>query len=282
MGKFADAIEKSKKGSPIETQPQEQWVISPEPAKIEEVFSESPRISVANHKMHQNLVSALNPQSFASEQFKQLRTSLLFPESGASPRTIMITSAFPEEGKSFVAANLALSIAYNINEHVLLMDCDLRRPSLHTLFGFDAVIGLTDYLTNGTPLDRVLLKSPVDKLTLLPTGTKVRNPSELLSSEKMSNLIKEVKSRYSDRYIIIDLPPPNFTAEAKALARQVDGILLVIQYGKTNREIINDLIKTVGKEKILGVVFNRYDGPMEGYAKYKKYDKYYVRNRHRK
>lgn len=282
MGKIADAIEKSKKGPLIEAPPKKAWTVAAgpaEPEKTEESFSVAPQVAAANQKMHPNLVTALNPQSFISEQFKHLRTSLLFPESGSSPRTIMVTSAFPEEGKSFVAANLALSIAQNINEHVLLMDCDLRQPSIHAMFGFEAVLGLTDYLSNGTPLERVLLKSQVEKLTLLPSGEKPGNPSELLSSEKMTELLQEVKERYNDRYIIIDLPPPNFTAEAKAISRQVDGILLVIQYGKTGREIINDLVTTVGKDKILGVVFNRYNGPMESYAKYKKYDKYYGRRK---
>jgi len=227
-------------------------------------------------RFDRNLVTALAPKTFASEQFKQLRTNLLFPKSGGSPRTIMVTSAAPGEGKSFVAANLALSIAQNINEYVLLMDCDMRNPCLHTLFGFPMGPGLTDYLANGRPLASVLLKTGIQKLTLLGAGKPPHNPAELLSSEKMSNLLKEVKNRYEDRYIIIDLPPPNFSAEANALARQVDGIVLVVRYGSTHRDMVAELVEMLGKEKILGVVLNRFDEPLGGGYKYKNYDKYYA------
>jgi len=262
MGKIFDALEKSKKEK------------TRRPAEEAGRPSGQKKIQGKKKKIDRNLVTLLSPRSFASEQFKQLRTSLLFPKSGVSPRTIMVTSAAPSEGKSFVAANLALSIAQNINEHVLLIDCDMRNPCVHTMFGFSRVPGLADYLTNGTPLASVLLKSPVEKLSILPVGEPPDNPAELLSSEKMSDLLKEVKTRYNDRYIIVDLPPPNFTAEANALARQVDGILLVIQYGGTRREMIEDLIASVGKEKILGVVFNQFDERISDHYGYKKYNKY--------
>ena len=98
-------------------------------------------------RMDRNLVSLFNPQSFEAEQFKILRSNLLYPVSGNPPRSLMVTSPLPGEGKSFVASNLAISVALNINRHVLLMDCDLRRPSIHTRFGFDDVPGLSDYLS---------------------------------------------------------------------------------------------------------------------------------------
>jgi len=274
MGKIFDALEKSKKENtrrPEITKPVKK-IGQPDGEAVR--ASGQKKMQGKKKKMDRNLVTLFSPRSFASEQFKRLRTSLLFPKSGVSPRTIMVTSAAPSEGKSFVAANLALSIAQNINEHVLLIDCDMRNPCVHTMFGFSRVRGLSDYLANGTPLHSVLLKSPVEKLSILPVGDPPHNPAELLSSEKMSDLLKEVKTRYNDRYIIVDLPPPNFTAEANALARQVDGILLVIQYGGSRREIIKDMIASVGKEKILGVVLNRFDDRMSGNYRYRKYNKY--------
>ena len=230
-----------------------------------------------NH-IDKNMVTILRPQSFEAEQFKILRTNLLFPSSGRSPRTIMITSAVPDEGKSLIAANLAISIAQSIQEYVLLIDCDIRRPCIHTQFGFGDVPGLSEHLSKGIPVSSLLLKTKVNKLSILPGGTLPHNPSELVSSQRMSRLLQEVKYRYSDRFIVIDSPPPKLTAESGALSRQVDGVLLVIEYGRTSHEMVSDLIKTIGKEKILGVVFNKLDmrfADNYGLGKYKTYSKYY-------
>ena len=229
-------------------------------------------------QIDKNMVVLLKPQSFEAEQFKILRTNLLFPSSGKSPRTIMVTSTMPDEGKSLVSANLAISIAQSIQEHVLLIDCDIRRPRVHTQFGFGDVPGLSEHLSSGIPISSLLLKTKVDKLSILPGGRPPFNPSELVSSQKMSKLLQEVKYRYSDRFIIIDSPPPKLTAETSALSRQVDGILLVIEYGRTSREMVLDLINIIGKEKIIGVVFNKLDMRYAGYyglGKYKTYSKYY-------
>ena len=225
-----------------------------------------------------NMVTLLKPQSFEAEQFKILRTNLLFPSSGKSPRTIMVTSSVPDEGKSLIAANLSVSIAQSIQEHVLLIDCDIRRPCIHTQFGFGDVPGLSDHLSRGIPVSSLLLKTKVNKLSILPGGNPAHNPSELVSSQKMSKLLQEVKYRYSDRFIVIDSPPPKLTAETSALSRQVDGVLLVIEYGRTSREMVLDLVDTIGKEKILGVVFNKLDmrfADYYGLGKYKTYSKYY-------
>ncbi len=276
MGKIFDALEKSKQEQPFILSDKGPVHAKKEPAASGNLSIDSDRPVYDRRKMDANLITLFKPGSFESEQFKLLKTEILFPQSGTLPRTIMVTSAVPGEGKSFIAANLAISIAQNINQHVLLMDCDMRRPSLHRMFGFSDVWGLSDFLTNGTPLPSVLLKSPVEKLTLLPVGKLPANPAELLSSEKMSNLLTEVKTRYSDRYIIIDLPPPKLTAETSALARQVDNILLVVQYGSTRREMIIELIEMLGKEKILGVIFNRSNPPLAGYYGYKKYSKHYT------
>lgn len=221
--------------------------------------------------INEGLVTLLKPHSAASEQFRQLKTNILFPEKGEPPRTIMITSASPHEGKSFVAANLAISIAQSIDEFVLLMDCDLRSPSIADLFGFDRAKGLSDYLSSAMPLSSVLKKTYIDKLTVLPGGSIPPNPSELLSSEQMRRMLQEVKLRYSDRYILIDTPPPYITSETNAIARYVDGIILVIRHGKTRKKEVQDIIDIYGRDKILGVIQNfskKKIGYGYGYHKY--------------
>jgi capsular exopolysaccharide synthesis family protein len=223
-----------------------------------------------NERMDPNLISFFNPQSFEAEQFKILRSNLLFPISGEPPRSVLITSPHPGDGKSFVASNLAISVALNINRHVLLMDCDLRRPSIHTRFGFEDAPGLSDYLSNGTPLSELLIRTSIHRLTILPGGQPPENPSELLSSEGMSILLKEAIDRYNDRLIILDSPPPSMTAESSVLARWVDGILIVINHGKTSKELLSDVVDRVGKEKIIGAVVNNFEVQSSRY-----YGKYY-------
>lgn len=247
-------------------------------------------------RIDSNLVSYLKPHSFEAEQFRMLRTNLLFPISGKSPRSIMVTSALPEEGKSFIAANLAISIAQIISEQVLLIDCDLRKPCLHTRFGFSDMPGLSEYLSHGSLfeaagkkfggmpeltevlsegvfLSSLFLKTKVEKLTLLPGGSSPTNPSELLSSKQMAELLKKEKTRYSNRYIIIDTPPPKLMPETSVLARQVDGVLIVVKYGSTPRKLVSDIVDILGKEKIVGVVFNGFDG----YGKYDKFRRKWAR-----
>ncbi len=207
--------------------------------------------------INSSIITELKPHSLESEQFRILKTTILFPDKGEPPRSIMITSSAPSEGKSFVASNLAVSLAKSIDEYVLLIDCDLRRPTIHSIFGFPPNIeGLSEHLSRDVPISSLLRKTAIDKLTILPCGTPPANPAELVSSTQMSQLINEVKSRYEDRYIIIDSPPPNLTSETNALARQVDGIIIVVRNGKTKIKDVQDLIDTYGRDKILGVVKN--------------------------
>ncbi len=230
------------------------------------------------HNIDPNLISILKPFSFETDLFKTLRGKILFPVSGKPPKSLMITSAIPGEGKSFIVSNLAVNLAQNIAEYVLLVDCDLRRPRMHKMFGFNQVKCLSDHLSNGTGLSDLLLKTVVDKLTLLPAGTPPLNPSEILSSAKMANLIDEVKTRYDDRYLIIDSPPPMLAPETSAIAKRVDGIIIVIKYGDTPLKLIEQMMESLDKEKIIGAVINRFDAHTSGYYGYTKFRKYYQTN----
>ena len=222
----------------------------------------------------ETLVALLAQQSFEAEQFKILRTNLLYPVSGKPPRSILITSLDQGDGKSFVAANLAVSMALNLNRHVLVIDCDLRKPSMHTIFGFGDAPGLSEYISEGRALPSLLLRTKVERLSLLPAGTPPPNPSELLSSERMAALLQEVTRRYKDRLVLIDSPPPTLTAEPAVLARQVDGILLVAKYGRTRMPDLLKVAEKLGKEKILGSVINYFEHSVVDYYGYRKYGRY--------
>jgi protein-tyrosine kinase len=216
-----------------------------------------------------DLLVVKHPESPAAEYFRFLRSQIIYPAHGEPPRTIMVTSAVSGDGKTFVAANLAACISMGIKEHVLLLDCDLREPSLYKVFGIDKERqGLSSYLKSNAALADLLCKTDIPKLTVLPGGNSIDNPSELLSSEKMRRLVAEVRDRYPDRFIILDTTPLELTPETSVLAHQVDAILMVVQYGKTPRKLAKSAIERVGKDKLLGIVFNGYDKPIQEYKRY--------------
>lgn len=280
MGKFFKALEKAAATGPTGTaseansrklSPQEKVLSSPEE------ISDSMRLkptrdngATAEHScrllpVHELLVSCRpdgdRKVKFAAEQFKMLSSQILFPQGRPIPRTILVTSAVPGEGKSVVASNLAVSIAAGKQQNVLLMECDLRRPSLCQIFGLDNnCTGISEYLQGEEQLSNFLRKTTIDNLTLLPAGRMTKNPYELLSSKKMRDLVEEVGKRYEDRYIILDSTPAQVAAETGVLSKFVDGVVLVIGYGKSSRELIQNSVEKIGKEKFLGVVFNYSEG----------------------
>jgi protein-tyrosine kinase len=210
------------------------------------------RVSALNDK----LVAASDSFSPAAESFRRLRTKLLHPSAGKVPRSILVTSVAPNEGKGFVTANLAITMAQGVEQHALIVDCDLRRPSLAGLFGLSNERGLADHLQDGIDLSSLIRKTEIAKLSVLPAGPPPGNPSELLGSEKMAAVIEELIGRYPDRFIIFDSPPMQAAAETAVLARQVDGVVLVVRWGCAGREEVKKLAAMVGKDKIAGVVFN--------------------------
>jgi protein-tyrosine kinase len=227
----------------------------------------------------QRLAPFFQPGSLAAEQFRKLRTHLLRLRVSHPPRTILVTSALDGEGKTLVATNLAAGIAYDLHSFALLVDCDLRNPRLGHWFGLPDAKGLSEYLTGAGEIPELLMKTEVDKLSILPGGSPLKNPTELIASKKMENLVQELKSRYNDRYIIFDSTPLLATSEPELLSRLVDGVLIVIRAGTTPRETIQQGIASLEKGKILGFVLNdlqfkssglasRYFGAGEYYSRY--------------
>jgi exopolysaccharide/PEP-CTERM locus tyrosine autokinase len=272
LGKIFDALERHKKEKSlgrVERLPVD------EPEKQVEKGPELPSVRklVVQSSLNPKLVVSSAPDSMDAENFKILRTQILFPKDGKRPRTILITSSFPGEGKTFVAANLAVSIAQSIDEYVLLMDCDLRRPKAHNMLGLSNTEGLHEYLTGKKDLSDLLIRTRFEKLSLLSAGSPSPNPSELLLSTRMKDLFKQVKGRNQDRFIIIDAPPTQITAEAAVLANYTEGIIFVVMAGKSPRATIQRNIEDLGKAKIMGIVFNGYSKSYKFYNKY--YKKYY-------
>ena len=228
---------------------------------------------ISDQRFGDSLVMLSSPDSADAETFKVLRGQILFPRDHKVPRSMLVTSTFPAEGKTYVAANLAATLALSIDEYVLAIDADLRRPRMHRMFGYGQVQGLHEYLTGGRKVEDLILKSGIDKLSILPAGKIPRNPTELLSSNMMIKFLEEVKESFKDRFLIIDSPPSSVTSESKFLAQQVDGIIYVVKANKTPRKDIEKAIDNLGRDKILGIVFNGYEPVRKSYSKY--YDRYY-------
>jgi exopolysaccharide/PEP-CTERM locus tyrosine autokinase len=202
------------------------------------------------------LVICTQPGSITAEQFRKLRTRILSHDLDDPLRTIMVTSATETEGKTLVAANLAAAIAFELNYNALLVDTDLRNPSVGEMFGFRQVRGLSDYLVSQENISNFFIKTGIDRLSIIPGGSGQENPAELLGSMKMENLVNELKSRYRDRYIIFDSSPLLATSEPSVLTKMVDGIVLVVRAGVTARETVQQAISHLDSEKILGVILN--------------------------
>ena len=273
MGKLSEALERHKEERSMKLDSPSRGV--PKKSVIKEEGSTSLKESVGTPEFDSKVVVLSAPDSAGAENFKVIRTRLLFSRNGKRPQTIMVTSALPGEGKTFVAVNLAVSLALGIDEHVLLMDCDLRRPQVHNLLGYRNGEGLNECLTQKKKLEDLVIETQNDKLSLLTAGKLPQNPSELLSSSGMRSFLRDSKERYENQFIIIDSAPFHGTAEAKVLAEYVDGVIFVAMAQMSQRKEIQKAIDALGKEKILGVVFNGYDQANKSYYEY--YEKYYGR-----
>jgi protein-tyrosine kinase len=274
LGKIADALDKYKneKFVNIDAFREEQPVL----LKVEDPEVRLARKIGTQNRYSEKLVMLSAPESSDAETFKILRGQILFPQDREVPHCILVTSAFPNEGKTFVASNFATTLALSVDEYVLLIDTDMRRAKIHKMFGFSNVRGLHDYLIGEKGLDELVVKTGIEKLSILPAGRTPRNPSELLSSNMMAQFLEEAREKQKDRFIIIDAPPSHITAEAKFLSKYVDGIIFVVMAQKTPRDAVARAIDNLGRDKVVGIVFNGYDQVRKGY--YKHYEKYYQNN----
>lgn len=207
-----------------------------------------------------------DPKSPISEAFRTLRTNIKFSSLDKPLKTLLITSPIPEAGKSSISINLALTMAQNKNK-VILVDSDLRRPIIHKILQQDNKIGLTNILVEDKKINEVMRRvTDIDpNLYFIPSGPIPPNPSELLGSNKMKEVIKELKEQAE--IVLFDSPPVIAVTDALVLATQVDGVVLVLDFGEVHREAAKQtkqLLEKV-KAKILGAVLNKIDMQKEGY-----------------
>lgn len=217
----------------------------------------------------QRLITHTNPKSPIAEAYRTLRTNIQFSSVDRPIRTLLVTSGGPSEGKSTTAANLAIVMAQT-GQTVVLVDTDLRRPMLHRLFSLPNAVGLTTALLSGADpaLDGYVQPTEVENLYVLTTGPLPPNPSELLGSQRMQELVQRLQQEAD--LLIFDSPPVLAVTDAAVLARQLDGVLLVIDAGETRQPIAQRACEELTKvgARILGVALNKLTAGRSGYYYY--------------
>ncbi|HEX8088139.1 MAG TPA: polysaccharide biosynthesis tyrosine autokinase [Blastocatellia bacterium] len=210
---------------------------------------------------------ALDNRSMAAEAYRALRTSVLLSAAGSPPKTILVTSSQAGEGKTTTCINTALSLA-QLGCSVLIIDCDLRRPTTHKVLGVSHTLGLSTYLSRDVPIDGLIQRLPTKGVSLLACGPIPPNPAELISSEKMRSMLAALETRYD--HILLDSPPLINVTDPVILSRIVDGVILVVHAGMSTRYLVRRArqeLASVGA-KIFGVVLNNVNLRHEGYDDY--------------
>ncbi len=205
---------------------------------------------------HERLVSLWRPNSPQGKRIDILRSQLLYPFHGEPPRTILITSAVPREGKSLLISNLSISFARGLQQFVMVIDCHLMEPRIHELLGVPLRPGLSDYLEGRATVAEIMHWTQVERLSVIPAGTPSHLSSELLATDRMGNLIEELRSRYEDRYMLLDTPSVQAFDDPAVIARKVEGIVFVVQGGATDREEVMRALARLPEDKLVGLVLN--------------------------
>jgi polysaccharide biosynthesis transport protein len=217
------------------------------------------KLTLASSKEAVELVTQSRPRSQMAESYRALRTSLLLTFAGGPPKVILITSALPEEGKTTTSVNSAIVLAQK-GTRVLLIDADLRRPSIHKTLGMGPKIGLSNVLTGTATLQQAMIPSTIlPDLFILPAGTPPPNPAELLASTKMKNVLEELRKQYD--HIVIDSPPTLSVTDAVVMSTSADAVVLVIRSGHTTKPALRrarDILLQVNA-RVCGVLVNAVD-----------------------
>ena len=241
------------------------------------------QISIDLPKLHSAGISLPGERSILSDELRMIKRPLLdnaFSTDASrleNANLIMVASAAPSDGKTFVAANLAMSIASEHDVHVLLVDADIANPSVPKVLGFDAARGLIDVLEDpNTDLSEILVATDIDNLSILPAGRHLPLANELMASSRMTKFITDIAKRYSDRIVIFDSPPLLARPEASVLARYMGQVVFVIEAEGTSRTAINDALRLIDQRKFVGAVLNKTPSNFlrEGFGQYYYYRGY--------
>lgn len=232
-------------------------------------------------KNESELLINTDPRSSLAEAYRQLRTSILLSTAGHAPKSLLVTSSLPSEGKTTTAVNTAISLAQT-GARVLIIDADMRRPRLHSVFNISNAEGLSTILSSEldeNEIFNIIQREETSKLYLLPSGPVPPNPAELVGSEQMSNLLNSLQKTFT--HVVVDSPPIASFTDGVLIASMVDGVILVVNSGKSSRQIVRrsrQLLQDIGA-KIFGVVLNNVN--LRSQENYYYYQSYYHRDNYR-
>lgn len=207
-------------------------------------------------QLEQNRILAHHSKSTEADAFRMLRTQVLQIMAKSDLKTLAITSPRYGDGKTTIALNLAISIALDIKQTVLLVDLDLRKPSLNQYLGLQNKNGLIEHLIDNVPVSECLVRMPFDRLSILPAGQALDHSSEVLGSPKMAAFAHELKIRYHDRLVIYDMPPVLAQDDTIAFLPHVDATLLVVRDGVTKANDLKMCLERLANTNIIGTVLN--------------------------
>lgn len=212
-----------------------------------------------------NLIAHNDLKNPATEAYRVIRTSIQFAQAGKELKTLAVTSCIPNDGKSMTAANLAVVLT-QAGKSVLLIDCDMRNPTVHKNFNLSNKVGLSSCISMGTALSDAVQKTSIEGLYALTGGVIPPNPSDLLGSEQMKNVLQRAKEQYD--YVLIDTPPVMPVTDALIVSRFVDGMILVIASAEIKVEMARDVKNQLvnAGANILGVVLNKVRSEHHGYG----------------
>ncbi len=245
--------------------------MSPANFRAPELNSDDPRFSGFHESDAEKLVTSPTMPQPMREHYRRLSATLHHAQAESGIKLLMISSAVPDEGKTLTATNIALTFSESYHQRVLLIDADLRRPSLGALFQMPKIFGLNEALTS-VPERRVPLIQVSRHLSLLTAGAPDSDPMSTLTSKRMKRLLDEAAATFD--WVVIDTPPVGILTDAKLLGSMVDAALLVIRSGKTPAQLVQRAVDALGRERILGVVLNR-TAPRNAAQPYGYYNTYY-------
>jgi capsular exopolysaccharide synthesis family protein len=220
-------------------------------------YSQTRRVDVSAEKMESNRLIAGIKDHPQSDLFRVLRTKILHRMRVEGITSLAVTSPTKGAGKSMVSANLAVSLAMEANQTVMLVDLDLRKPAISRYFGIEAQQGVADYLIDSAELPGLLVHPGIERLVLLPAGNPVPQSSELLSTPRMSHLVEDITNRYASRIVLFDLPPLLHLDDALIFLPQVQSSILVVEEGVNTAAEVEQSLMLLEKSNLLGTVYNK-------------------------
>ena len=261
MERIKKALEKAQEQRQGNTANQQQPVEGNDSDKATETqefaYLQTRHIDVSDDFLKQNRIIAGFDEDPRSYVYKILRTKILQEMQSNNWNVLAVSSPNRGAGKSLTAINLAISMAMDANYSVLLVDLDLRNPSIHEYFGMPAEPGLSDYFSGEKTIPELLVHPRQEKMIMLPAGKAIQRSSDVLSTPKMQQLIYDLKHRYSDRIIVVDLPPLLQTDDALVFLPNVDACVLVVAEGESDIEDVQKSIQLIEQKKYLGSILTK-------------------------